>query len=234
MIQKQDLKGAEDVCIRVNKNLNFSKALIFVVENELHDMYDMMMQNGARFNIQNENGGKMFFEAVSKQNVQLCEKLFKDGIKSNTKDSPNPSLWFKIAILKIFEDELMEIFDLLPNYFGNLISFIDKENKTLLHDIIRRRNYKLCEKLITEGMSITNIDEEGNFPLHVAAEVNDAEIINLLIKKNADINAKNDDHQTALHLAAQSRSREAFCTLQQYDDGNSSNGLYVEYSFMYS
>ena len=49
----------------------------------------MMMKNGAHFNIPNKNGGKIFFQAVSKQNVQLCEKLFKDGIKNNTKYFPN-------------------------------------------------------------------------------------------------------------------------------------------------
>ena len=88
------MQEAEDVCIRANKNLNFSKALIFVVENELHAMYDMLIHNGAYFNIHNENGGKMFFLAVSKQNVDLCKKLFRDGMTKNSKDCPNPSVSF--------------------------------------------------------------------------------------------------------------------------------------------
>ena len=231
----QDLNGAEVVCIRANKNLNFSKALIFVVENELHEMYDMLMKYGARFNIHNENGGKMLFEAVSKQNVHLCKKLFKDGMTKNTKDCPNPNVSYKKAVLKIFKDELMEIFNSLENCFGNLTVLIDKENKTLLHDMIRSRNYKLCEKLITENINIANKDRDGNFPLHVAAEVNDVDILNILIKSQADINARNNAQQTALHLAAQNGCKEALDVLcKLYDDDNSANRLYVEHLPWYS
>ena len=215
------MQVAEDVCIRAKKNLNFSKALIFVVENELHAMYDMLINNGAHFNIHNENGGKMFFLAVSKQNVDLCEKLFRDGMTTNTKDCPNPSVSFKKAILRIFKNELMEIFNSLANYFGNFKSWIDKENQMLLHDLIRSRNYKLCEKLITQGINITTKDSEGNFPLHVAAEVNDVDIIKLLIENKVDIKAQNNDQKTALRLAAENSCKEAYDILQLHDDDKS-------------
>ena len=221
-IKRQDFHGAKDVCKRAEKNLNFSKALIFLVENELHDdMDDMLMENGARFNIHNENGGQMFLLAVRKQNVHLCKKLYRDGTTINTKDCPNPSESFKNAILKIFEDKLMEIFNSLINYFGNFKSWIDKENQTLLHDLIRTRNYKVCEKLIADGINVTTKDREGNFPLHVAAEVNGVDIIKLLINNKTVINARNNDQKTALRLAAENCSKEAYDTLKEYDDDNS-------------
>ena len=220
-IKRQDLQVAEDVCKSAKKNLNFSKALIFVVENELHGMYDMLIKYGARFNIFNENGGKMFFLAVRKQNVDLCKKLFRDGMTKNTKDCPNPSVSFKKAILKIFKNELMEIFNSLANYFCNFKSWIDKENQMLLHDLIRSRNYALCEKLITEGIDITTKDSEGNFPLHVAAEVNDVDIIKLLIENKVDIKAQNNDQKTALRLAAENSCKEAYDILQLHDDDKS-------------
>ena len=221
VIKKQDWQGAEDVCKRAEKNLNFSETLIFVVENELHKMYDMLMENGARFNIHNESGGKMFLLAVSKQNVDLCKKLYRDGTTKNTKDCPNPSESFKKAILKIFKNELMEIFNSLANYFGNFKSWVDKENQTLLHDLIRTRNYKLCEKLITDGINITTKDLEGNSAFHVAAEVNGVDIIKLLINNKADIKARNNDQKTALRLAAENSCREAYDTLRLHDHDNS-------------
>ena len=220
-IERKDLKGAEDLCVRANQNLNFSESLIFVVKNELHGMYDMLIKYGARFNIFNENGGKMFYFAVYKQNVDLCKKLFRDGMTKNTKDCPNPSVSFKKAILKIFRNELMEIFNSLANYFCNFKSWIDKENQMLLHDLIRSRNYALCEKLITDGIDITTKDSEGNLALHVAAEVNDVDIIKLLIEKKADIKAQNKDKKTALRLAAENSCKEAYDILQLHDDDKS-------------
>ena len=224
-IKRQDLQEAEGVCIRANKNLNFSKALIFVVENELHEMYDMLMKYGARFNIHNENGGKMFLLAVSKQNVDLCKKLLRDGTTKNTIDCPNPSVSFKKAIHKIFKNEIMEIFNSLSNYKlpKNVIIWIEKESQMLLHDLICSRNYKLCEELITEGINITTKDSEGNFALHVAAEVNDVDILNLLIENKADIKATNNDQKTALRLAAENSCKEAYDILQLHDDDKSVN-----------
>ena len=215
------MKGVEDLCERANQNLNFSESLIFVVKNELHVMYDMLIKYGARFNIFNENGGKMFYLAVRKQNVDLCKKLFRDGMTKNTKDCPNPSVSFKKAILKIFRNELMEIFNSLANYFGNFKFWIDKEIQMLLHDLIRSRNYKLCEKLITDGIDITTKDSEGNFPLHVAAEVNDVDIIKLLIENKVDIKAQNKDKKTALRLAVENSCKEAYDILQLHDDDKS-------------
>ena len=109
----------------------------------------------------------------------------------------------------------------------NFKSWIDKEIQMLLHDLIRSRNYKFCEKLITEGIDITTKDSEGNFPLHVAAEVNDADIIKLLIENKVDIKAQNKYKKTALRLAAENSCKEAYDILQLHDDGKSVN--YEEY-----
>ena len=231
------MQGAEDVCLRAKrafKSFYFAKDN-FVVKNELHDIYDMLIKYGARFNIHNENGGEMFLSAVSKQNADLCKKLYKHGTTINTKDCPNPSVSFKKAILRIFEGELKEIFNSLANDFGNfksLIAWVDKENQTLLHHLIRNRNDKLCEKLITDGINIATKDREGNFALHGAAEVNGVDIIKLLIKHKADIKAKNNDQKTALRLAAENQCKEAYDYLKGYDDDKSVN--YEEYLLYFS
>ena len=114
----------------------------------------------------------------------------------------------------------------------NFKSWIDKEIQMLLHDLIRNRNYKLCKKLITDGIDITTKDSEGNFPLHVAAEVNDADIIKLLIENKVDIKAQNKDKKTALRLAAENSCKEAYDILQLHDDDKSVN--YEEYLLYFS
>ena len=225
---------AENVCIMAKGNISFSRALAFVVENELNDMYDILIKYGARFNVQKEHGAEMLLVAVRKGNLQLCGKLFRDGVTKNTKVYPKPSISFKEAILAIFKDELIEFFDLLPKYFDNLNSLIDKVDKMLLHDMIYRQNYVLCEKLVTNGINITTKDREGNSPLHVAAEVNDARIIALLIKNKVDVKAKNNTKQTALHLAAENGCKDAVDALIPHDDDDSANRLYVEHLPWYS
>ena len=228
-VKRQNMTEVANVCIMAKGNLSFLTALNFVVENELNEMYDILMKYEARFNIQNEHGGEMLLAAVRKVSVQLCGKLFRDGITKNTRDCPNPSVCFKMAIIAIFQDKLTEIYDLLIKYFGNLKSLIDKVDKLLLHDMIYRRNYVLCEKLIKDGIDITTKDREGNSPLHIAAEVDDACIIDLLIKNKADIKAKNNARQTALRLAAENGCRDAFCTLRLHDhDDSSADRIYVE------
>ena len=114
----------------------------------------------------------------------------------------------------------------------NFKSWIDKEIQMLLHDLIRSRNYKFCEKLITESIDITTKDSEGNFPLHVAAEVNDADIIKLLIENKVDIKAQNKYKKTALRLAAENSCKEAYDILQLHDDDKSVN--YEEYLSYFS
>ena len=77
--------------------------------------------------------------------------------------------------------------------------------------------------MITEGIDIITKDSEGNFPLHVAAEVNDADIIKLLIENKADIKAINNDQKTALRLAAENNCKKAYDILQLHDDDKSVN-----------
>ena len=75
--------------------------------------------------------------------------------------------------------------------------------------------------MIADGINVTTKDREGNFPLHVAAEVNGVDIIKLLINNKTVINARNNDQKTALRLAAENCCKEAYDTLKEYDDDNS-------------
>ena len=56
----------------------------------------------------------------------------------NTKDCPKPSPSFKKAIEKIIQKEMLEIYNLLKKYYGNLGLLIRVVNETLIHDVIYR------------------------------------------------------------------------------------------------
>ena len=57
--------------------------------------------------------------------------------------------------------------------------------------------------LISEGADVNAKDNDGDTPLHFAAETGDKGIVELLIAKGADINAQDEFGITPLHEAAQ-------------------------------
>ena len=57
-------------------------------------------------------------------------------------------------------------------------------------------------KLLIDSAPINHADADGDTHLHVAVEVNSADIVGLLIKKGADPRAVNKEGQTPSHLAA--------------------------------
>ena len=176
----------------------------------------MLIKYGARFNIYNNQGGEMILNAVTKQNISLCEKLLRNGMTSNTKECQNPSASFRKAIDVIIQNDSLEIYNLLKKYFDNMCILINVFKETVIHDAICNRSYKMLENLVKDGININTSDELGNFPIHVAARIGDDIILNHLLKNNASVNAKNQNHQTALHLAAQNGHKDVFDTLQEH------------------
>ena len=120
----------------------------------------------------------------------------------NTKDCPNPSSSFEKAIDKIIEDDLLEIYNLLKKYFDNLGFLMKTDRKTVIHDIICKRNYEMFGNMIRDGVDINIRDSSGNFPIHIAAQIGDDSILSHLLRNNASVNATSHAHQTALYLAA--------------------------------
>ena len=168
----------------------------------------MLIEHGARFSIHNNAGGKMLLNAVSDRNFGLCEKLLKDGMTKNTKETSNPSSSFRKAIGMIIQNELMETYDLLPKYFGNLKFLMKVVNETVIHDVIFKQNQTLCAKLVRDGVDINTRDNSGNFPIHIAALTGNKLILNLLLQNNASVNALNHTRQTVLHLAAKNGHKD--------------------------
>ena len=186
------------------------------MENELSHAYEMLIKYGARFSIHNNMGGGMLQSAVTRRNTELCEKLLRNGMTKNTKDCPNPSHNFKKAIDEVIQNELLDIYSLLRRYFSNIGFLRTVVNGTIIHDLIKKRRYKMFENLVRDGININTKDSSGNFPIHVAAEIGDESVLNYLLKSNALINATNYDRQTALHVAAQKGHKDVFDTLKQH------------------
>jgi len=85
----------------------------------------------------------------------------------------------------------------LEHYWKNVaeenIDFAKKNEESLL---------KFLKYFVTKGSDVNAKCADGWTPLHLAAMVGIAEMVEFLISKKADVNAKNKDDETPFHLVA--------------------------------
>ena len=76
---------------------------------------------------------------------------------------------------------------------------------------------KLLEKSDVKDL-LSERDQVGNTPLHVAARNGTAEMLRVFYDKGGDITMKNEDEQTVLHLAADYGRTTAVKLICELDD----------------
>ncbi|MGD1946243.1 MAG: ankyrin repeat domain-containing protein [Croceivirga sp.] len=94
---------------------------------------------------------------------------------------------------------------------GADISIVDKSGNTLAYYLMQSYNVKRPEAfeskwalLNKSGLSMKDVQHDGNSLLHLAAKDNNLPLLERLEEFSIDINQKNDEGNTALHLAAMS------------------------------
>ena len=217
-IKRYDITEAEYVCATAKGNINFSDTLIFVVENNMNAMFDILKKYGARFNFFSEFGVNLILTAIIKQNFDLYVNLLYVGITKNTGDHPNAIPILLRVLVKILCKGTINEYRIFKVYFGNGSKFWKGlVEQTLIHHVIERKDLIFCKTLIADGFDINSRDTSGNLPVHVSARVGDNLIMEQLIKSNAAINATNHANQAPLHLAAKDGHKEVFDVLKRFD-----------------
>ena len=216
-IKRYDITAAEHICSRAKGNINFSDTLIFVVENNMNAMFNMLRKYGARFDFYSDFGINLILASITKRNFDLYVNLLNVGIIKNTIDHPNAIPIVLRVLVEIFRKGTINEYSIFRNYFVNNKFRKDLIEQTLIHHVIERKDVNFCKTLIADGFDINLRDDSGNLSVHVAARVGDNLIMEQLIKCNATINATNDANQTPLHLAAKYGNEEVFAILKRYD-----------------
>lgn len=85
-----------------------------------------------------------------------------------------------------------------------------------LQQLIKQGNTEEAKARFTTKYDINEIDEDGNTALHIAASMNDSDLVAFLIIKKADIDLKNYKSQTPLHVAIEHNAVEAARTLVSF------------------
>jgi hypothetical protein len=76
------------------------------------------------------------------------------------------------------------------------------KNYTALHYAALYNHCRLLKYLLSRRADVSAQDNEGNFPIHIAAANGCSEAVKLLLIHRAEVNSMNHYWQTPLHLAA--------------------------------
>lgn len=90
------------------------------------------------------------------------------------------------------------------------------KKKKSLPDLIQKGKVDAAKMLFTRDFDVNDTDNEGNTALHIAAKMNDVNIVTFLIGHNADIDKINAKGLTPLQLAIDNNALQAAKTLVTY------------------
>lgn len=85
----------------------------------------------------------------------------------------------------------------------------DASNANTVQELIRQGRYNEAKEIFKTKTDINSTDSYGDTALHVAARVNEADLVSFLIIKGADTEARNNDGDTALHVAIKNDAIDA-------------------------
>ena len=78
-----------------------------------------------------------------------------------------------------------------------------------IQELILQGRYDEAKEAFKTKTDINSADENGDSALHVAARVNEADLVSFLIIKGADTELRNNDGDTALHVAIKNNAIDA-------------------------
>eukprot|EP01155_Anaeramoeba_flamelloides_P024255 Anaeramoba_flamelloidesa809508_40.p1 GENE.a809508_40~~a809508_40.p1 ORF type:complete len:579 (-),score=150.49 a809508_40:32-1768(-) len=131
--------------------------------------------------------------------LKCIKLLIEAGCKVNVKDYFGSTPLHEAACINN-----SKIFDYLVNVGKADILIKDLNGSTPVHVTAISGSAQIMEWLIENNIPLTNIDEDGNIPLHLAVEADCIEIVELILsQKNVKeiINLENFALKTPLHLA---------------------------------
>ncbi|MGL9718833.1 MAG: ankyrin repeat domain-containing protein [Wolbachia sp.] len=134
-------------------------------------------------------------------------QLVESGFDINSKDANGITLLHKFTR----EGDVVRVKSLLEHEAD--FSAIDNENRNPLHYAVMHGHKKIA-KLLVNQLTINSKDKNGLTPLHLAALLDDTELISFLIAKGAKTNEKDiQEGYTPLHIVSLYGSKKSVQTL---------------------
>jgi len=199
------------------------------------DIVNKLIENGADINIKDKYGSTALRWAIVGDNKDIALLLIKKGIDFKIKDESGHTA-LDIAVRK----NKYDIAHILINKGADIDNRNDK-GYTPLHAAILFNHYKIAELLIENGADVNSQGKCGYYPagryddikkcegytgwspLHSAASIGNAKMIELLLKNRANANIKDFDGNTPTDIAIKNGNKKARKFLEEWTQGNRNN-----------
>jgi ankyrin repeat protein len=176
----------------------------------------LLLEHGANVNSATAvDGGAMdpaLIPAAYTNNIEIIELLLKHGADPRIKGYQNNTALHSVKSKQAAELLLAKGADVQAKDKYGRTPF-QRLSNTNLDYINHNALFELMKFLVAHGASVNDYDDEGNTPLHLAAEKGHADFILFLIEIGADINAKDREGSTPLLLAMKNKRHEVALVL---------------------
>ncbi|RAP28990.1 hypothetical protein DID76_04335, partial [Candidatus Marinamargulisbacteria bacterium SCGC AG-414-C22] len=180
---------AHEIAWAYGKNPKAAKAL--------NDIMQMLIENGADINKQNELGETPLHLAANiaanNKGRTTMELLLEKGADINIQNEAGDTPLHIAdrngdhATMKLLLEK------------GADINMPNKAGDTLLHIAAKKDDHATMKLLLEKGADINKQNEKGDTLLHIAAENGDHDTMKLLLENDADINIQNEKGDTPFH-----------------------------------
>ncbi len=92
---------------------------------------------------------------------------------------------------------------------SGLLSCASTQKEETIQDLIIQGRYEEAKGIFQSKTDINAVDEDGNTALHIAAQVNEADLVSFLIIRGASTEIKNNMGNTPLHVAIKNDNIES-------------------------
>lgn len=149
------------------------------------------------------------FQAIKDQDLKKIEEII--SIDSKVISSTIHSGLTPIMYSVMYSDELEPV-EFLLNNGANLIER-DCYYNSLIHLLVKNNNKQILTYLLSKGMDVNTVNENGESPLQYACFWSNEEMVNVLVSEGADIHHIDNNNKSVIDWAMKYSSNEILSLL---------------------
>lgn len=177
--------------------------LLYAADGEDPRVFKFLRSKGANPDLPNEDGNTALMLAAAYNNAAAVKLLLATSKKINTTNKQGQT-----ALMLAVQHNTTEVVQMLLESSADPV-VCDHEHNNLMHYLVKSHTRKTTvafeEKralLNQQGLSLTTAQGNGNNLYHLAAVLNNMELLRGASEMGLNINAKNKEGMTPLHIAA--------------------------------